>query len=243
MNHRTRLFLIGMIGLLVLSSFIRALPAGPIVNYISNTTSATVSVNRSVDAKGTITTITLSASQQDYKWKAYVGNVTGKLALDDANGKSIYDWALGGTGAIGEVYVSRASSVNWNNVSCVNQSVLDSEQTAMGMIGSSPDSINSTFNYTSHKTFKVATVNITTSSCRSTATYLNDTAQTVNETALFQEVLLKDDILNTFVYATIIEPTAPLGFDGANKYDFQMLVAENESSTVPTLYYFYLELG
>jgi hypothetical protein len=218
-----------------------ALPSGPTLNYLSNTSAPTISTNRSQDIKGTITTITLNLAQQDYKWKAYVGNVTGSLSLDNANSKSIYDWAL--TSITGEVYVSRASTVNWNNISCVNQTVINSEQTALGIASNIPDSINATFNNSKHKNFVVATANITNSTCRAIATYLNDTAQTVNETALFQEILLKDDITNSMVYTSIIEPTKPLGYDGLNNYNFQLLVAENESATIPTTYYFYVELG
>jgi hypothetical protein len=240
MKHKTKLFFIGLMAVLLLSSFIHALPVGPIINYVSNSTATPVSANRSQDLKGTITTITLSANQQDYKWKAYVGNVSGKLALDDASGKSIYDWTMGA--AVGEVYVSRASSISWANVSCVNQAVIDSEQSALGMIGSATDSLNRTFNYTTHKSFLVGTKNISSSSCRSAVTYINDAPQIISESSYFQEILLKDDVANTLVYTTIMEQ-GHAGFDGVSTFDFQLLVAENESATVPLLYYFYVELG
>ena len=41
---------------------------------------------------GSFTTLVLNTTQQDYKWKAYVGNATGKLALQDQDNFSIYEW-------------------------------------------------------------------------------------------------------------------------------------------------------
>ena len=217
-----------------------ATPTSPSIVYVSNSTFVGGVTNRSQDVKGTITTLTLSANQQDYKWKAYVGNVSGSFTLDDANAKTIYNWNEGT--ATGEVYVSRASSINWVNVSCVNQSVIDNEEAAFGTSSGQVDSINKTFNYTIHKSFLVGTKNISNSTCRSTATYINDAAQSITESAFFQELLLKDDISSSLIYTTIIEQHH-LGYDGANNFDFQLLVAENESATAPTMYYFYVELG
>src|SRR3989339_232010 len=145
MNH-TRWLSIFIVTLLAVSlaTLVTALPSGPVISYLSNTTIASVAANSSMDAKGTITTLELNATQQDYKWKAYVGNVTGNLVLDNANAKSIYDWTLGTI--TGEVYATRSSStVNWANVSCVNQSVLDAEETALDIVATAVDSINSTF--------------------------------------------------------------------------------------------------
>jgi hypothetical protein len=219
---------------------VRAAPSSPQITYISNSTYTATSTNRSVDQKGTITVLTMALNQQDYKWKAYVGNVSGTLALDDANAKSIYDWAL--TTISGEVYVSRATSVAWASVSCVNQTVINNEESFLGMTSSARDSINSTFNYTSHRSFLVGTNNITSSSCRSTATYINDAAQTINEAARFQEILLRDNIGGSLIYTALLEQDQS-SYDGVNTYDFQLIVAENESASVPTNYYFYVELG
>ncbi len=244
MKTKTKAFFLALLSLLMLSSlmhFVRALPTGPSITYVSNTTAASLITNRSQDTKGTITTITLSAIQQDYKWKAYVGNVSGKLALADASGKSIYDWSLG-TISGGKVFVTRSNSVSWANVACVNQATIDSEEAAFGTTSSLADSINLTFKYTAHKNFLVGTVNITNSSCRSTATYINGAPQTVNEAAAFEEVLLRDTTTSSLIYTTLIEAQHP-GYDGVNNYDFQLLVAENESATAPLTYYFYVELG
>jgi hypothetical protein len=240
MNKKTQWFFLGLLAIVLLSSFIHALPAGPIVTYVSNTTATVTAGNRSQDAKGTITTLTMSNNQQDYKWKAYVGNISGSLALDDVNGKSIYDWAMGSP--TGEVYATRYSgSVNWANVSCINQGNVNTEETALGMGLGIIDNINGTFKNITHKSFLVGTKNITADSCKSTATYINDAAQSLSDTAFFQEILLQDDITNNLIYTTMIE-NSHTGYDGQN-YNFQMLVAENESATIPLTYYFYVELG
>jgi hypothetical protein len=162
------------------------------------------------------------------------------LALDDVNGKSIYDWAMGSP--TGEVYATRYSgSVNWANVSCINQGNVNTEETALGMGLGIIDNINGTFKNITHKSFLVGTKNITADSCKSTATYINDAAQSLSDTAFFQEILLQDDITNNLIYTTMIE-NSHTGYDGQN-YNFQMLVAENESATIPLTYYFYVELG
>lgn len=239
MNIKTRWFFITLLALIVSSNFLWALPAGPVINYVGNSTAVAISSNRSQDAKGTITVITLDSNQQDYKWKAYVGNVSGKLALDDGTSSTIYDWTLGTPS--GEVYVTRSSSVSWDNVVCANETIITGEQTALGMAALDSDNINRTFNYTAHQSFLVGTKNITESSCKNTATYVSDGPQTVDASALFQEILLSDPLSGSLIFTTIIE-NDQAGYNDA-PYDFQLLVAENESSATPTLYYFFVELG
>lgn len=239
MNKKTRWFFIVVLALIICSNFLWALPAGPVITYISNSTATTVSTSRNQDEKGTITVLDVNSNQQDYKWKAYVGNVTGKLALDDGTANTIYDWTLGTP--TGEVYVSRASSVAWANISCANETVINNEQVVLGMLSTDNDNINKTFNYTAHQSILVGTKNIVNSTCRSTATYVSDSPQTIDETTLFQEVLLSDPFTGSLIYTTIIEDDEAGYNDEA--FDFQLLVAENESSTTPTLYYFYVELG
>lgn len=238
MKAQTKWFFIGLLGILILSKLAFALPSAPSITYVSNSTSTSSLQNRSVDEKGTITVVTLDANQQDYKWKAYVGNITGKVALDDANGMSIYDWNLGTAGG-GEVYVSRFSNINWNNISCANQTSIDTEQIGVSMGAGASDSISATFNETTHRDFNVSTTLI--SGCRSTATYVNGNPQVMNSTARFQEMLLRDSGTNNMIYSTFIE-AAQNGYDNL-PHDFQLLVAENESATVPSTYFFWVELG
>jgi hypothetical protein len=233
-----KMFILVLIAsLIILNSYrVLSVPTAPSITYISNTTYTSGTVNRSTDAKGTITTVILSSTQQDYKWKAYVGNASGRLALADANAFAIYDWSTGTV--TGEIYVSRFSNINWNNISCANQTAVDNEQSATGMVSTSADSINATFNATNHLAFNVGTTPI--SGCRSTATYINGTAQNMGSAATFQEILIKDNSTQ-LVYATLINASST-GYNN-QVYDFQLIVAENESATTPFTYYFWVELG
>ncbi len=245
MKAQTKWFFIGLIGLLIFSELAFALPSGSTINYVSNSSATSSLYNRSADMPGTITTVVLSANQQDFKWKAYVGNVTGKVALADALGSSIYDWNLGTAGG-GEVYVSRFSNINWLAIDCANAASWNAEHTALGITGTAADSINNTFNYTTHKAITVAT-NPARSNCQSTATYVNgqQSNNPMSATADFQEVLLRDTATggDHMIYSTFIE-SAQTGFNGLT-YDFQIIVAENESITSgpATTYFFWVELG
>ena len=233
------LLFIAILIFLLSVSFVSSVPSAPVPpTYISNTTYTSGIVNRSTDAKGTITTVTLSSTQQDYKWKAYVGNVSGTLALASASGKAIYDWTAGTP--TGEIYVSRFSNINWNLIGCADQASINTEQTGISMASGIRDNINATFNYTNHASFLVGTTNMT--GCRSTATYLTTGAQTMGSSALFQEILLRDTGTGNMVYTGLIN-SHTLGYDGVQNYDFQIIVGENESATTPSTYFFWVELG
>ena len=207
-----------------------ALPVGASLNYISNSTINATPGDRT-DKPGTITIININALQQDYQWKAYVGNVTGKLTLDDSSGHTIYDWTL--ATVTGEVYTSRYSSIDWATIACASAGTISSEETALGISSSDPDSITNTFSGSSG-TIVVGTTSL--SGCPATHTY-NSSEQPSSD---YEEALLQDGN-NYLVYYTKISDDAN-GFDG-NTYDFQMIVADNESSTTGNTYYFWVELG
>jgi hypothetical protein len=220
-----------------LSCSVFSVPQGPTVT--SNTTeSASVSPGLNITtAGGSFTTLVLNITMQNFRWKAYIGNVTGKLTLDDARNSTIYDWTL--ATVTGEVYSTRASSTpDWGNIGCASDSVLSQEETALSITTSSEDSINNTFSSTTHKSFEVAGVSITNSSCRAISTYVNDSSQSGTESDLFQEVLLDDN--TNIIYTTILEQDAS-GYSNA-PLDFQMIVADVEGSS-STTYYFYVEIG
>ncbi len=224
---------------------ITAEPVGPTITHISNETSVNVGIGtvRANDLGGYITTINLFAAQQDFGWKAYVGNITGKLVLEDSQNYSIYDWSLSNPNA--EVYISRNQTVAWSTVNCSNRSVILSEDTALTKTSTATDSINKTFNETRHKTFTVAGRTMLNSTCPAIATYVgaNETRQTNAETNLFQEILLADanGFGNTLVYTAIAEIDG-LGFNN-NSYDFQAIVPDDETAGTTNTYYFYVELG
>ncbi|MFH1174211.1 MAG: hypothetical protein V1725_03705 [archaeon] len=184
---------------------------------------------------GSFTTLVLNVTSQTLRWKAYVGNVTGKITLDDSTNKTIYDWTP--AQIAGEIYATRASSIDWTKISCADQTIIESEQSYLNMNDSS-DRINRTFNLTIHRTFFVGITQIMNSSCPAIATYINDTAQAPSEDANFQEVLLNST--TNLIYTGILEPGTP-GFD-LNAYNFQLILPEDGTKSTPTPYYFYVEL-
>ena len=186
---------------------------------------------------GTFTTVLLSAITQNLKWKAYAGNVTGVLTLDDSGNYSIYQWTI--SEFTGEVYASRNSSVSWPNIQCANLTHVANEEKIMNHTTSNLDSINNTFSSQLHKGFYVGNVQIIQSDCKSTFTWANDTAQTPSIDAPFQELLLYDGI--GLVYATFIDDNTQ-GFNYKD-YDFQMILADRGvGGYSATKYYFYMEL-
>ena len=228
----------------IISQFSYARPMGADVTNLSTETYVFTPESRQ-DLGGTITTITLSSAQQNPAWKAYVGNITGTLVLKNSDGYSIFEWSVNSSTISGYVFVSRNGSLSWSSVACANTAVIDAEQNLLGMVTADASSINKTFNYTSHQSMSISSVGtITNSTCPSAATYVNGTAQAISESAYFQEILLSSN--SNLVYATFINQNA-WGFDnnatiGNSLYDFQLIVAENESTTVGTTYYFYAEI-
>lgn len=211
-------------------------PAG--LTITSNTTDygRTLTPGNRSDPGGTITTLLVDAAQQNSQWKAYVGNITGSLRLEDSAGNSIYQWSLSEASVTGEIYASRASSITWSLTNCSTAATIIAEQTALGMSAVSVDSIHYTFNETTHPSFPVA--GRTMANCNATSTFVNNARQS-QASADFPEMLLHDT--TNLIYATIINQDNQ-GYSGTNTYDFQMIVADNPT-TVSTTYYFYAELG
>ncbi len=224
-----------------LSVEVVSVPVGPTITYVKNETSpnAGLATARSGDRGGYITTVNLNAAQQNYAWKAYVGNVTGIMVLENALNYSIYEWPVS-LGSSQEVYISRNNSVIWASVSCSNRSIIQAEDTFLSLNSSQSNSINRTFNVSTHRSFSVGAVPISNSTCPAISTFLNDAAQSSGEANKFQEVLLKDSTSN-LIYASLVDQDQA-GFDNS-LYDFQAIVGENEVSGIPTTYYFYVELG
>lgn len=238
-NNKGLLPIIVLALVIFLANFaIAATPTNPTI--ISNTSSTAVpkpSLYLNTTG-GSFTTLVFNATSQNYKWKAYVGNVTGKLTLDDALNYTIYDWRF--TTITGRVYASRNSSIDWNGIKCANRTTVVNEDVSLNISSDSIDSINSTFNMSIHKRFYAANTLIQNSTCPAIATYVNDSSQVINESSKFQEVLLQDN-RSTLVYTTIIDAVTR-GYDN-NYYDFQMILANDETKQAPTPYYFYVELG
>jgi hypothetical protein len=215
-----------------------ALPVGPIITFNSTTNSTPRPAAAITTAGGTFTTLLLNTTAQTYRWKAYVGNVSGKLTLSDAVNKSIFDWTV--TSVTGEVYATRNNAaIDWATVGCADNVLINNEDTYMNMSMISPDTINKTFNNTIHRTFYVGANKLQNSTCRAIATYVNGTAQSPSENTVFQEILLEDGASN-LIYTTLVNPNT-IGYN-SQRYDFQMILAENEYQATPTNYYLYVEL-
>ncbi|MDD5086777.1 MAG: hypothetical protein PHV16_03400 [Candidatus Nanoarchaeia archaeon] len=224
-----------------------AVPVGPTVTYVSNTTmgnaggtmvNETNNGSTSGIAGGYIFTINLDSNQKNEKWKAYVGNVTGKFALSDSSGYAIYDWTLTGS-VTGEVYATRASgTISWGSTNCSNLTHIEAENTAMNH-GGAQDNITATFDAQDNDEFEIAGRTIVASTCYTTNLYVDGAAPGDDS---FEEVLLYDG--TNFIYAAIIENDHDAYMNSNEPYDFQMIVAEDgrETWSSSTPYYFYVEL-
>jgi len=215
-------------------------PEGPSITYVSNTSKVSGAPTlRTGDAKGTITTIILDSESQNQRWKAYVGNVTGKLTLQDVEGYAIYDWTLEAAFA-GTVFASRNGTVDWLSLACANSTIIEAEETIMVHINTADDSITNTFNSTNHQWFFVNSINM--SGCPYTPMYVNGTPQAQDSTADFQQILIMDTNTSSLIYATRMENDA-MGYNPNFTFDFQMIIAESGNPLVTsTPYYFYLEI-
>ena len=238
-STHAKLILVLTLFLIVITSSLQAviaLPAAPQVTLVTNTTMSNNPGTLVNTSGGSITTMVLNATSQNLRWKAYVGNVTGKLTLDDSSDYTVFDWTT--TEIVGEVYATRSeSSINWGNINCSTQSNITTEEIAIDHTSNPNDNISATFAQKNHSDFYVGNVQIETNSCYSIHTYVNDTSQYSS----FEEILLHDD--SSMIYATAIETDA-LGFNPDFTYDFQMILPESglSSWTSSTAYYFYVEL-
>ncbi|MBU0980318.1 MAG: hypothetical protein KJ709_05905 [Nanoarchaeota archaeon] len=185
--------------------------------------------------RGTINFVNLNATTQSFRWLGFIGNITGTLALMDANNNSIYQWGI--DELRGEIYATRYSgTISWGAISCADASNIEDEQDYLTINMSDADSINKTFNITSHRSFYVGDTSISGDSCPSTALFQNNAYQT----DYFQEILLHDSTY--MVYAGLINGSQT-SYEGSTA-DFQMVMPargqEGPAQNVP--YYFYVEL-
>ncbi|MFH2020102.1 MAG: hypothetical protein ABIJ34_01730 [archaeon] len=217
-------------------------PEGATLTNVSTSQKAASQPNIGNHSKGAINTIRLSSVQQDQKWKAYVGNVSSSFVLDDSDGYSIYQWTV--SSFTGQVYITR-DTPTWANIACANETNKSAEDTMLTQSSLSSDSVNKTFATQTHKGFTVGGKSIVASTCFATATWVNDTSQTLTVNSPFQEVLLWDG--DAMVYTTFVENDRH-GYRGDESttnttYDFQAIVPENATAGSPNLfYYFYIEL-
>ncbi len=245
-----------------------ATPIGPEVTVITNSTKVLANatkVNSTMGGQtpgGYIFTIKIDSLQQNNRWKGYVGNVTGTLALDDANDFTLYQWSL--TSISGEVYATRSSgNINWTGINCTwiadgisntslrsnsNRTPEHNENSALSHAGPD-DNVTKTFTGTNHSSIIIGSRIIGKNECFTAQMFQRDAAQTYTDSDLanFTQILLYDGAFNTtggnMIYATFMYPDI-VGYKPTESYDFQMIVPENGAVgfTGSTAYYFYVEL-
>ncbi|MBR9704269.1 hypothetical protein GOV12_02570 [Candidatus Pacearchaeota archaeon] len=229
-----------IMGLFILNSNLiyAAEPLAPdTFNVTENTTKVNASSAMVNVTGGRVLVFNLTVDTQNTKWKAFLGEITGSLALVDGDGAKIYSWEF--TQTTGRVFATRApGSINWSGTNCSNVTHLEAENSALEHT-SVIDNITTTFNTSgiaTHKAFPLTTNTIFNDSCPVLNTYVNNVSQNTS----FDEVALYDD--TNIVYAALIESDTT-GYDGAS-HDFQMIVPENGNSSrsVSTAYYLYAEL-
>ena len=121
-------------------------------NVTKNTTTAEF-VNIS---GGRIADLSVNATIQNPRWKAFVGNVTGKFTLDDPEGSTVFDWTI--SSITGRIYAtSNYSAISWSTTNCSNVTTLEYENYRLNHTRAD-DNITKTFN---------ATYNTTTSKTQS----------------------------------------------------------------------------
>jgi len=237
----TAILIVGIVLLFTLKVY--ADPTGATILSNSSAGAPSPSAGSRTDARGTITILELDAQQQDPFWKGYVGNVSGRLSLDDGDGFTIYDWSLV-SGISGEVYVSRWASPVFTNVSCANYGNVSQEETYFGMTTNAADNINNTYNYSRHDAVTIGGFGtITLDTCKSMATFVNDTDQNMTDPD-YQALVLQDGS-QQLIFVTLISDNA-YGYHNnisMNKtYDFQIIVPESATNSTSTTYYFWTEL-
>lgn len=213
-------------------------PSGTTISNNSTDPGATITPDNRTDPGGTITTMQLDATQQNQQWKAYIGNMTGTLTLDDSNSQTIFSWDLPASSITGEVYASRTNSISWGDVNCSEQSIIDTEHTALGISSGAVDSINATFNETTHNAIITGGRTIAANTCPATAAFESDTRPS-QAAANFQQVLFDDDV--SLIYVTPITQDTT-SYDGASTVDFQMILAD-DPTIAATTYYFFAEIS
>jgi len=198
-----------------------------------------------VDAQaGNVTELNIVGSSVTRYWQGYYGNISGSIILGTSSGFNLYEWAE--ASPRGEIYASRNDTgISWPDVGCANDSQVANED---GFIGADSiltvDSVNNTFNYTTHPAFTIGGRDV--SGCRSVSVNGTGTGNIFWETLLVDNgtsIEAHDDII---IYTGLIDQDQ-IGFDGSS-YDFQMLVGEPGNGSEefpngnPTTYYFYVEI-
>ncbi len=237
------------------------------MTYVTNATVGGQEGMSQAHQRGYIHFVNIDESAPTQKWKAYVGNVTGEFALQDASGNAIYDWTI--ATITGELYATKEAPSggsgyfnggipDWTSVTCANSTMITEEEAQFNHTASDEDSYSNTFkngNDFNLTTFYAGEQEVTDTSVIGGAAggcygaYMN--TNNADQFSDWQEVVLTDgtyedegggDYDYDLIYAALLENNVN-GFDNV-PYDFQILLPEDgaDGSTTVTTYYFYIEL-
>ena len=237
------------------------------MTYVTNSTTGGQSGTAQTHERGYIHYMNIDESAPTDKWKAYVGNVTGEYALQDASGNAIYDWTI--STVEGELYATKEAPSggagrfeggipDWTAIQCANSTLITDEESQYNHTAADEDSYTNTFkngNNFNLTTFYAGERIVNDSSAIGGeaggcyGAYMN--VNNADQYSDFQEVVLTDgtsedegagDTDYDIIYAALLENDAN-GFDNV-PYDFQILLPESglTGSQTATTFYFYVEL-
>lgn len=217
---------------------IAAFPSGASITPVSNDTAGLGTPGDHAAIAGNMSELTLTGYSASQAWSGYYGNVSGTIHLADTNSKVMYNWTQ--ASAVGEVYSSLNSSIDWATIMCFNISTDHSDQISdlegfFNIDSGDTDGVDETFTSNDHAEFQTDGVSFEANQCNNTKLFGSGGAAT------YDEILLIDGS-NRTVYASILSDDTT-GFDDVT-HDFEMMVPEDGHSgnTQPTTYYFYVEL-
>lgn len=228
-------------------------------NFSDNSSQPTVMDHE----RGYIHVVNIDKTQQTPRWKAYVGSITGELALGDGE-YSIFNWDL--DVVTGEIYATRFNGSapssdwpqgtsshglpRWNKMECATSEQLANETTNLNHnYALDVDALNRTFNNSyNFLDFSVVSRNINTTDCYGTFLNYNGTNDnSVTGEEGWQQVVLtdgSDGVTGDLMYSSLLKNQG-LGFN-TQTYDYQILLPENGDMSSQDIasepYYFYIEL-
>lgn len=230
MKERAKVFGVLLVAIVMLYSvFVLADPIGADLTRGADSRRVDASVGSQTANAGNVTQLDIDQVKITQIWQGFYGNISGTITLDNADNDTFYDWSMATIS--GEIFATRTAVSSWSSVNCSTSAELQAEETSLGITNTWSDSINETFDSTSHPDFFVASRNMTT--CYSTQAYNS------GGTGEFWNVMLNTDATNV-VYTTIISDDGD-GFNG-DSWDFELLVPTNYSASGVATYYFYAEL-
>lgn len=193
-----------------------------------------IGVNDTKDAVGiesltaygaNITHFNITVEVSTLAWTGLYGMVTNSLLLEGTGDNTFYTW--GTQDSTGTVFFSTDNNVDWGSIQAGDQTLRESEDTALGMTGDA-DAVNNTLTGTNSGIISIGGTDIAATSAPTAVTLSNGGTN-------WETVLLTDGV--DPVYAT------PIQQDNENyagdAVDFQTMVPVDTGSGYSRTYYIY----